>query len=88
MTEAIKELLTKGTTRTTHATYTNPRGLLNELNEQLRKDTRTWLHNSMDKVLAEKDRWLGLRRIKQGYTPRPYYRTDRHGNSTSFDKQA
>ena len=88
MTEEVKEVLNKRDEAKNTGREEYFKTLTKQIKKQLRKETRKWLHSTIDKDLSEKYRWMGLRSIKQGYKPQPYYRSDKHGNSISFDKQA
>lgn len=58
------------------------------IRKQLGKDKRKYVLETMNKDLDIRDRWMGIRNLKNGYKPRPYYRKDMNGNPVTFEKQA
>ena len=53
-----------------------------KIKKDIRLSKRQVIRNSISNDIDERDRWMGIRQLKQGYKPRPYIRKNRHGELT------
>ena len=62
--------------------------LTKQFRKQKGKDRQKQLMDTLSKDLDVRDRWLGIRQLKHGYQPQPYYRKDTTGNHIKYHNRA
>ena len=62
--------------------------LTKEFYKSKRQDRKDHIMSTVVENLDLRDKWLGLRQLKTGYTPQPYYRKDKNGKHTSYHMRA
>ena len=55
--------------------------------KQRQLDKQKYTTSTMSKDLDIRDRWLGIRKLKEGYKPQPYHRT-KHGKHVNMNSRA
>ena len=58
-----------------------------EIKRLTRADKREWSLNRVRKVMTLKEKWRGIRMLKEDYKPKRYARRDRHGKYTNLDER-
>ena len=62
--------------------------LTKQIRKSKQKDKERDTLNALDKDLDIRDRWLGLRQLKNTYKPMTYHQKDRHGKHVPRDERA
>ena len=59
-----------------------------EVKKATKHDWESWLANITDKELDLRDKWLGIRFLKNKFAHKTYERADRFGKQVNFDQEA
>ena len=70
------------------ATHDELQGVIKLARKSKRKDWRTWVHKSVTKQLDIRDKWMGIKYIKQKHSPNLYEQANARGESVNLGDRA
>lgn len=64
------------------------RDMIKKIRKAKRKDWKNWVHSTITEDLDIRDKWMGIKFLKQKFSPALYERADMHGTTVEISQKA